>query len=113
RQSDVTLVMPNQIEEREQKNPHDIDEVPVQTGDLHRCVIGCREAIVPGSRRQHGENGDANNHVYGMHAGHGKIKTEKELDLLSVRSWEGKSSPRYQVILELMTVLDHLDAKKD
>src|SRR5713101_785492 len=48
-----------------------------------------------------------------MHPSHGKVETEKELDLLSVGSREGKSSPRNQVILELMAVLDHLDSKKD
>src|SRR2546425_12378522 len=41
----VLRMTPDQIQKREQENPDDVDEVPVQTADLNRAVV--LRVIVP------------------------------------------------------------------
>ena len=62
----------DQVQQREQENPHDVDEVPVEAGHFDgRVVVG------PNGRRQamsadHGHEPDADDHVQRVEAGHAK-----------------------------------------
>src|SRR5882757_8649199 len=69
----------NQIEQREQENPDDINEVPVQTDVFNgRIVVGI-EAAFAGFQNQPEKQARANDHVQGVQAGHAKIEREIEL----------------------------------
>jgi hypothetical protein len=64
----------NEIEKRKKKNPHDVDEMPIKAGKLDGRVVERREFSPPGLKQQNDQNGDSDDHVNGVHAGHGKVK---------------------------------------
>ena len=41
-------VPPDQVEQRKQENPHDVDEVPVEAADLDRAVVLGGDRAAPG-----------------------------------------------------------------
>ena len=41
----------NQVEQREQEDPDEVDEVPVEAGDLDRRVLARAELAAPGLPR--------------------------------------------------------------
>src|ERR1700723_4418688 len=72
----------DEIQQREKEDPNDIDEVPIQSEvidgrgmPIHVCAVIC---LV----EQNEQNADTDDHVQGVHAGHGKVKEEEELGVL-------------------------------
>src|ERR1700726_361836 len=107
----------DQIEQRKQENPNDIDEVPVQADVLHRRVVLRREASAHRFFNKPKEQAGANNHVQGVQAGHAKVEREEKL---GVRVGGGVGAgleleiPAGDVMLHVfVVVLDRLDAEKD
>src|SRR5208337_1204380 len=109
----------DQIQQREQINPDDIDQVPVQAGVFYGREVAGRVMSPPCQDSQHTKKSAANDHVQGMHAGHGEIEGEKKLgfvrrdrDLLAVvvkGIRELKRWPWYVVLLEFLGVLETFD----
>src|SRR6266852_4205585 len=76
-QSDVTLVAPaDQVQQWKEKNPDNIDEMPVQAHNLDRREIVRREAVFPRAPDQPNQETHADNHMQGMKSRHRKIEEE-------------------------------------
>src|ERR1700674_2093701 len=132
----------NQIQQREQIDPHNIDEVPVQTHDFNGGVVLRREAAAERAPDEPNEQACADDHVQGVQAGHAEIQREIKLgvrvDVRVVREslfgfllfqsqffWiiaghgmrrmvlHVKAAARNEVVVELLLVFDSFDAKKD
>src|SRR5712671_2635051 len=112
-----TSVTINQIEQREQENPHDIDKVPVQADIFYGRVVFRRKAAAQRFFDEPNEQARADDHVQGVEAGHAKVQREEKLGM-GVGAGIG---PRLEleiqagdVVLDVFVViLDGLDAKKD
>jgi hypothetical protein len=44
----ASLVFVDQVKQREQVNPNDVDEMPVQAADFDGCMVFGRQASLPG-----------------------------------------------------------------
>src|SRR5712691_3615079 len=75
----VLRMTPDQIQKREQENPDDVDEVPVQTADLDRAVVlrGDRAAPRPPQHPRHDPEPD--DHVQRVQARHDEVEREENL----------------------------------
>src|SRR5579872_4432713 len=79
----LVLMPADQIQQREEIDPNNIDEVPVEAEVLdHRMVAGGIEAL-PCISQQEEHDAHTDNHVYGVHAGHGKVQAKVDLCFLS------------------------------
>src|SRR5688572_19125765 len=56
----------DQIQQREQEDPYDVDEVPVEAGHLHRRVPRGREAALVGHPGNDAQQEEADHHVRGV-----------------------------------------------
>ncbi len=74
--------MSNQIKQREQENPNDIDEVPVQADHFHRSEIMGVENVAICLDQQEGEQSDTGNHVDGVHTSHTEIEKKEDLRIV-------------------------------
>src|SRR6478672_8568397 len=72
-------VATDEVQQWEQKDPDDIDKVPIQSKVFNKCHVPCRIGTGLRLRDHESENRNSNNHVQCMHAGHGEV--EKEIDL--------------------------------
>src|SRR5271155_2694085 len=117
----------DEIQQREKKDPDNIDEMPIQTkvidGGGMPIGIGAMVSLV----KQDEQNTDADDHVQGVHAGHGKVQEEEELGMLRhIRSqrdisfvgwmdkvFDAKACPGDVVLGVFVVVLDRLDAQED
>src|SRR5579862_1238668 len=70
----------DQIQEREQVDPDNVDEVPVESADFYRRIVGSCIKPLPGVIKQVDEDPDANDHVERVQAGHGEV--QREINLL-------------------------------
>ena len=70
-------VATDQIEQRKEEDPHDIDEVPVETADFDRGEILRTNFTTTylGDHPQH--DAAAYNHVKGMHTRHHEVERKK------------------------------------
>src|SRR5215469_16003943 len=103
----------NQVQQREQENPDDIDEVPVKARDIdRRVVIGGVDALLGLQDDKH-EDAHAHNHVQSVQARHGKVEREKQLRLaLQLRAFEVESRAG-NVVFDIFIVPFHaLDTDK-
>src|SRR5207247_7053951 len=105
-------VAPDQIEQREKKNPDDVDEVPVEAADLDRAVVFVRDRAAPRQPQHHEHDPDADHHVHRVQPGHDEIEREEDLGVTGVRLLELKRRSWYVVLDELVVILDALDAEK-
>src|SRR5579864_6052296 len=85
----------DQIQQRKQVNPHDVDEVPVEAADLEWGVILRRKASLPCHPQKPGENAEADNHVQGMQSGHDEVEGKENLGVLRVCVLIGMAGDRH------------------
>src|SRR5580658_522639 len=110
------LVPVNQIQQREKKNPNNIDEVPVQTDEVDRRAVFRREPALERLPNQPDQQARADDHVQGMQAGHCEIKREKQLRVRvgghrSARL-EAKIQAGNVMLDKFLVVFDALDAQE-
>ncbi len=72
----------DEIQQREQKDPDNIDEVPIKPEIIDGRGMPIDISAVLRLVEQNEQNADADDHVQGVHAGHGKVKEEEELCVL-------------------------------
>src|SRR4051812_31429977 len=104
---------PDEIEQREQKNPHDIHEVPVQSNVLDGRIPSRRERSPLGHDDESGKHPYADYHVDGMHSRHGEIQEKEDL--------RGARKPRIIIVerrtgdmmlFEFFVVLESLETEE-
>src|SRR5437868_8779631 len=83
---DEFLCAPDQIQQREQEDPYNIDEVPIQAADFHRREIVGVELALPRHCVDCEHQDHAHKHVNGVEAGHEEIEAEQNLGLPGVLS---------------------------
>src|ERR1700733_15402787 len=64
----------DQVEQRKQEQPHNIDKVPIQSEILNRCDVPGTELSSVGPPCKPEQQADADNHVQCVHACHRKIE---------------------------------------
>src|ERR1035437_9322146 len=128
----LSLVSADQIEQREQEDPDNVHEMPVQAEVLNKRDVAAGVCSGAGAEDHEPQDADADDHVQGVHAGHGKVQREVQLGV--ARHVEGQRlvprglgrrvgiwiEKRVQavvetgnvVLLNLLRVLDALDAQK-
>src|SRR6266404_5107255 len=107
----------DQIQQREQENPNDIDEVPVEADILDGRVVLRREAAAPRFLDEPKEQAGADDHVQGVQAGHAEIEGEEKLGV-GVRAGvcaglEIKTIAGNMMLDIFFVILDALDAEED
>src|SRR5436190_20226513 len=102
----------NQVEQRKQEDPDDVDEVPVETADLDRAVIPGGDRPVPRPAQHDGHDAEADDHVQRVEAGHQEIEREKDLRVREILPLELKRWTGNVVFDERLEVLEALDAEK-
>src|SRR5512140_3069107 len=76
---------PNQIEERKQEDPHDVDEMPVQATEVYWREILAVESSVNRTDEQPGNHDHACYHVHSVQAGHAKVDPKEDLHVAQLR----------------------------
>src|SRR5262249_46330279 len=99
------ICLPQQIEQRIEKNPDNIHKVPVQANDLDGRRVRGGENTTPGKHCQDSKQAQANNHMQGMQTRHEKIEDQKELYLTRIWSVVGEPDTWHQACVIFMPVL--------
>ena len=107
---------PEKVEEREEEDPDDVDEVPVEARPGRRAC--CTRGVNSPCRAfddQPGEQADADDHVEGVQPGHAEVEREEELALAaaSARPARRSAAPGTSWCSNFCCVLDELDAEED
>src|SRR5262249_20554219 len=79
--SNRVLVPADQVQQRKQENPDNIDKVPVQAAEFNRREVPWPEIAARGAQQQPCKQSQANHHVKGVEAGHGEVEGEKDFRL--------------------------------
>src|SRR6202011_4411846 len=69
----------DEIQQREQEQPHNIDEVPVQAEVLNRRNVSAGELTVIRAPGQPEQQHDSDDHVQRVHSGHREVEREEDL----------------------------------
>src|SRR4030095_3879182 len=93
--SNTRKVKAYEIQEGKEKNPHDVDKVPIEPGNLDGRIVGGRKAVPPGLHEEDGEYADADDHVQRVQAGHGKVQGKEQFRRLRVRARVDKGGARH------------------
>src|SRR5258708_11566890 len=111
----------NQVKQRKQVNPNDIDEVPVEAADFDGSVVLGRKASLPGCEEKPEKNAEPDDHVQRVQACHNEIKREENLRMTRVRvlaamPWnflvKTKRSAGNVMLVKLVFIFDPFDAEK-
>src|SRR5262249_861781 len=73
-----------QIEQREQEDPDNIDEVPVESRHLHRHIVLYRGMPDIDHPAHHPHDQDTDDHMHGMKPGHPEIERKVHLRLVLI-----------------------------
>src|ERR1700728_450189 len=117
------LWMPvDQVKQREQVDPDDVDEVPVEATDFDGRVIFGGETTLPRHKQEPGKKTEADNHMQRVQAGHNEVERKENLGMARVGVLvrmarnryviEAEGWPRNVVFFEFFFILDALDAQE-
>ena len=90
----------DQIKQREQIDPDNIDKVPVQSAHFHGGVVFRSEASPPSGKQEPSEEADADDHMQRVQSGHDEVKREINLRVTPVSHLVGMSGNWHVVELE-------------
>src|ERR1035441_3207385 len=123
----------DQVEQREEIDPDNVDEVPVEAEVQHKGRMARGVSPGPGAQDHESQYPDADNHVQGVHAGHEEVERKVKLGVarhiqrkrlvvifrkdfrLRLRIDKGLQTVVKSgnvMLLDLLPVLDGLDAQK-
>src|SRR6185503_6615023 len=124
----------DEVQQREEIDPDDVDEVPVEAEVFDECDVAGGVGTGSGSEDHEHENTDSDDHVEGVHAGHGEIEEEVEFGVpghvvrqrlilvflvdFGVALWvkerlHAVMEARDVMLLDLLSILDGLNTKED
>src|SRR5437667_12258892 len=99
-----SMVRTEEVQHREQEDPHEIDEVPVQAGDLHPGVALGPEVPLDRLHEHPGHDAQADDHVERVQTGHREVEREEDArlrtPLAELRRVEAR--PGHQVVVPLL-----------
>src|SRR4030095_1766449 len=111
-----------QIKQREKKDPHDDDKVPVETRNLYGTVVFGTVTSFSGEIEKHRHYTDTDDQVERVHPGHREVDPVKHLHMshgdtgrqlqVRVERIAGNQSSGNEVIDVLFVILNGFDAKK-
>jgi hypothetical protein len=102
----------NQIQQGEQKNPHNINEMPVKAGYLDGVEVFL-EAIPRGQHDQGCHDAAAHDHMQSVKPGHEKIEEHEKLDVSGMRTVISEVNTGGETVKILVPpLLAKLDSKK-
>src|SRR5262249_50655613 len=104
-------VAADQVEEGKEEDPDDVDEVPVEPGDLDRRVVGGADATRPRHPKEPGHDAEPDDHVEGMEPGQREVEREEDLRRVRLGAVPHEVRPGDEVLVELVPVLVALDAQ--
>src|SRR6476646_11599177 len=76
--------MSNQVEQREQEDPHYVDKVPVQADHFDWREVIFIEYAPLGLHQQKSEQPQANDHMQGVHPRHSEVQEEQDLGIVLI-----------------------------
>ena len=82
----------DQIQKREQKNPDQIDDVPVQTAEINRREVLRTEVTTHATQEEPCDHNHANDDVGPVQARHGVVNAKIDVSIcgsLGINSWIG------------------------
>src|SRR6516225_397616 len=98
-------VAPDQVEQGEEEDPHDVDEVPVQARDLDRRVVAGADAPRPRHPEEPRHDAEPDDHVKGMEPGQREIEREEYLRRVRLGAVPHEVGTGDEVLVELVPVL--------
>src|SRR2546421_52847 len=115
-------VRAEEVEQREEENPDDVNEVPVESEVLDGRVVLRREATAPGPPHYRRDNEYADDHVERVQARHCEVEPEEHLVLAerharrdvrkNLLAGVEPTGDGYQAVRVLLMVLVSLDAEE-
>src|SRR5437870_3202774 len=99
----------NEVKEREQEDPYDVDEMPVQTADLDRRVVLGGDRAAPRQPQHDGHDAKPGDHVQRVKAGHQVVEREEDLRVLKIFRLESEAGARQMALDVSRVVLERLD----
>src|SRR5512133_954237 len=63
-----------EVKQREQEDPYDVDQVPVEAAVLERHMALLRNAIAPDQHRHGGQHSQANQNMHAVQTGHREVE---------------------------------------
>src|SRR5215218_11127084 len=115
-------VRPQKVEQREEENPYDVYEVPVEPEVLHGRVVLGRVTPLPGPPHYRRDDAHADYHVQRVQARHGEVEPEEHLvladrdalgDVYAVLLRGEEPDDGDEPVVILLSVLVSLDAEED
>ena len=102
-----------QIQKGEQENPDDVDEVPVESGDLDWREMAGRKFSDASEERenQHDENSDCN--VNCVETGHGEIEPKENLGMPWIGLMPLEIQSRHQMVGPVLVIFDAFQNHKN
>ena len=103
----------NHVNEREKKNPNDIDKVPVQTQELDWRIVVLECVPNSGADCEESDYYDANGDMQRMDAGHKPIDIEKQFRVFRIGRLNLKRAPRKKMLMNFLRILEAFKNKKE
>ena len=102
-------VPPDQIEEREQKDPDDVDEVPIEPCDGDRRVVPFGIGALPCSQTDAAEHGDADRDMHRVQRRRDEVESKEQRNCASLWPAEVEGQAGNEVLLVFAAILDSLE----
>src|SRR5688500_15815710 len=110
---DIALIASiDKIQQREQEDPDDIHEVPVQSCHFDGKVVLPCETSLPVQKTKYRHHCNADQHVEGVHSGHHEIEPEEDLHFRTRVGLKGEMRPGNQMFMILVHVFHSLDGEE-
>src|SRR6185437_13959764 len=103
-------MQPREIEDCVQKDPDDVDKMPVQPAEHNRRVVFSGHCADHSTEQQPRKDTDSNNHVDCVESGHDEVEDEKHLYAARIRTWITEPDPWRPVFLIVLVVLGEFEA---
>ena len=100
---------PHEIEQGKEENPDQIDQVPVQAGELDRRVVLGREMVSQRAGEHPGDDAHADQNVDAVQPGHEEVHAEEHVRVGPLHALERVELARQLPLVKLVRVLEILD----
>src|SRR5262245_42217574 len=110
--SDPREMDAQQVEKRKEKNPYNIDKVPIQSREFERRIVSGRKMIRPSLHKEDGEDANADDHVEGVQSSHGEVQRKEQFCRSRVRTGIDKRISRHQVLGKFVRIFGKLNAEE-